>query len=71
MLLAAKCEQHNVAPRLLANADELDRLAAEDSPDIPVLSGWRREIFGADALLLKAGHITLGVDGKRIKLVRI
>ena len=71
VLLAAKCEQHNVAPRLLANADELDRLAAEDSPDIPVLSGWRREIFGADALLLKAGHITLGVDGKRIKLVRI
>ncbi|MDT7953278.1 MAG: ribonuclease D [Acetobacteraceae bacterium] len=71
VLLAAKCEHHNVAPRLLATADDIDRLASEDEPDIPVLSGWRREIFGEDALLLKAGHITLGVDGKRIKLVRV
>ena len=71
VLLAAKCEQHNVAPRLLATSDELDRLATEDEPDIPVLSGWRRDVFGADALLLKSGGITLGVDGKRIKLVRV
>ena len=71
VLLAAKCEHHNVAPRLLANSDELDRLASEDEPDIPVLTGWRREVFGEDALLLKSGSITLGVDGKRIKLVRV
>ncbi len=70
VLLAAKCEQHHVAPRLLASSDELDRLAAEPEPDIPALQGWRREVFGADALALKAGRITLGVDGKRIKLVR-
>lgn len=71
VLLAAKCEQHNVAPRLLASSDDLDRLAAEDEPDIPALSGWRRDVFGDDALLLKSGGITLGVDGKRIKLVRV
>ncbi len=71
VLLAAKCEHHNVAPRLLASSDDLDRLATEDAPDIPVLSGWRREVFGEDALLLKSGGITLGVDGKRIKLVRV
>jgi ribonuclease D len=70
VLLAAKCEQHNVAPKLLASADELDRLAAEEEPDIAVLQGWRRDVFGEDALALKAGRITLGVDGKRIKLVR-
>ncbi len=70
VLLAAKCEQHNVAPKLLASSEELDRLATEDEPDIPVLQGWRREVFGEDALALKAGRITLGVDGKRIKLVR-
>jgi ribonuclease D len=71
VLLAAKCEQHHVAPKLLASADELDRLAAEDAPDLPVLHGWRREVFGEDALALKAGRITLGVEGKRIKLVRV
>ena len=70
VLMAAKCEQHHVAPKLLASAEELDRLASEDEPDIPVLHGWRREVFGEDALALKSGRITLGVDGKRVKLVR-
>ncbi len=71
VLLAAKCEEHNVAPKLLASSDDLDRLAAEPEPDIPALQGWRRDMFGADALALKAGAITLGVDGKRIKLLRV
>ena len=70
VLLAAKCEAHNVAPKLLASGGDLDRLASEDEPDVPALHGWRRDVFGADALLLKSGGITLGVDGKRIKLVR-
>ena len=70
VLLAAKCEQHHVAPKLLASSEDLDRLASEPDPDVPALQGWRREMFGADALALKAGQITLGVDGKRIKLVR-
>ena len=71
VLLAAKCEEHNVAPKLLASSEEIDRLASEDAPDIPTLHGWRRDLFGADAQALKAGSITLGVNGKRIKLVRI
>ena len=70
VLLAAKCEQHNVAARLLASGDDLDRMATEDMPDVPAMTGWRRDMFGADALALKAGEITLGVQGKRVKLVR-
>jgi ribonuclease D len=70
VLLAAKCEQHHVAPKLVANSDDLDRIATEDAPDIPALSGWRRDVFGADALALKAGGVALGVDGKRIRLIR-
>ena len=71
VLLAAKCEEHNVAPKLLASSDDLDRLATEATPDIPALHGWRREMFGADALALKAGSITLGAEGKRVRLVRV
>ena len=70
VLLAAKCEEHNVAPKLLASSEDLDRLATETEPSIPAMQGWRRDMFGADALALKAGEITLGVDGKRIKLLR-
>jgi len=71
VLLAAKSEEHDVAPKLLASSEDLDRLATEDTPDIPALNGWRRDVFGADALALKDGQITLGVNGKRIKLVRL
>ena len=70
VLLAAKCEEHHVAPKLLASGDDLDRLATEDAPDVPALRGWRGEVFGADAQALKAGRISLGVDGKRVRLLR-
>ena len=69
VLLAAKCELHNVAPKLIANSEDIDRLAIEDEPDLPALHGWRREVFGNDALALKTGRIAVGVDGKRIKLI--
>ena len=62
MLLAAKCEQHHVAPKLVAGSDDIDRLATEDEPPIAALHGWRREVFGEDALALKAGRVSLGVE---------
>ncbi len=70
VLLAAKAEQHDVAARLLASSDEIDRLAVEDEPQIPALAGWRREVFGEEALALKRGEVSIGVDGRRIKLLR-
>ena len=70
VLLAEKAESHDVAPKLLASSDDIDRLAAEDEPDVPALHGWRRGVFGEDALALKLGSIALGVQGRRIKLIR-
>ncbi len=71
VLLAAKCEQHDVAPKLLASSDDIDRLATEDAPDIPALHGWRNTVYGADAMALKAGRIALGVDGRRIRILPV
>ena len=71
VLLAAKSEQHHVAPRLLASSDDIDRLATEDAPEIPALHGWRREVYGDDALALKQGRIALGVNGRRVKLIAL
>ncbi len=70
VLLAAKCEQHHVAAKLVASSDDIDRLAIEAAPDVPALHGWRHDVFGADAQALKAGGVALGVEGKRIKLIR-
>ncbi len=71
VLLAAKSEQHNVAARLVASSEDIDRLALEDDPAIPALHGWRREVFGEDALLLKQGRVALGVDGRRVKFIPV
>ncbi|TQF85286.1 ribonuclease D [Elioraea sp. Yellowstone] len=69
VLLAAKCDEHHVAQRLVASADDIERLASEDEPDIPALHGWRRRVFGEDALALKGGRVALAAEGRRIRLV--
>ncbi|SHJ07345.1 ribonuclease D [Roseomonas rosea] len=70
VLLAAKAEEHQVAPRLLASSDEIDRLATDAPGDLPALQGWRRKVFGADALALRDGDLALGVEGRRVRLIR-
>jgi ribonuclease D len=71
VLLAANAERHDVASRLVASSDDIDRLALEENPDIQALHGWRREVFGNDALLLKQGRMALGVDGRRVKFIPV
>ncbi|PZW42189.1 ribonuclease D [Humitalea rosea] len=69
VLLASKAEQHDVAPRLIANSEDLERLAAEPNPDVAALHGWRRVVFGEDAMALKSGKLALGVDGRKVRLI--
>ncbi len=58
-LLQLRCDAHGVAKSVVAKRAELDRIATEEDPDVPSLRGWRREIFGADALALCAGRLAL------------
>lgn len=71
VLLKTKCEAHDVAQKLVASADDLAAIAADDDADVPALTGWRRELFGEDALALKQGRLALTADRKRIRVVRI
>ena len=69
-LLRLKAEEAGVAARLVANADELDRLAA-GKRDAPVLRGWRNEVFGRDAVDLIEGRLALSLDGEHAKLLPV
>lgn len=71
VLLNARAEQNNVAPRLIASAEEIEALALENMEDNPALHGWRAEMFGADAQRLIRGEIALSAQGKRVKIVAI
>ena len=77
VLLKARCEENGVAQKLVASSDELERIAHDKSlreeaigEDPPAaLTGWRLEIFGRDALALKAGKIALTVRGEKLAIV--
>jgi len=66
VLLKAAAQQHGVAPRLIADADDLERIAVEDKPDVPALTGWRRELFGENALRLKRGELALSMKAGEV-----
>ncbi len=70
VLLKAKCESHGVAQKLVASSADLERIAAGDT-EVAALCGWRREIFGADALALKEGRLALSASRRRVKLIAL
>jgi ribonuclease D len=61
VMLKASAARHRVAPRLIADTEDLERIAIEKEPDVLALRGWRRELFGEDALRLKHGELALTV----------
>lgn len=65
MLLNIKGQMYNVAPKLIASKNDLELIAKNNHADVAALAGWRREIFGDDALLLKQGKIFIGYDGNK------
>jgi len=69
VLLKQRCEDFQVAQKLVASADDLEAIAADDNAPVRALSGWRREIFGKDALALKHGELALTAGKSRIELV--
>jgi ribonuclease D len=69
VLLRLKCEEHDVAQKLVASVADLERVAADDEAEVPALQGWRRQIFGETALQLKHGRIALSARGRKIRLL--
>lgn len=69
VLLKTKCEAEGVAQKLVASAADLELIAAADDAKVPALTGWRRTLFGEDALALKHGALALTAKGKRIALI--
>ncbi|MBV9859138.1 MAG: ribonuclease D [Alphaproteobacteria bacterium] len=71
VLLKQRCEDHQVAQKLVASADDIEAIAADDDAPVPALSGWRRDVFGNEALALKHGRLALTAGRNRIELVQL
>ena len=71
-LLRLRTEVEGIATRLVANARDIEQLAAfGEIADIDALKGWRREIFGQDALDMLRGKIALRLEGENVVAERL
>jgi ribonuclease D len=69
VLLRMTSEQHGVAAKVIATVEDLERIAVDDDADVAALTGWRRELFGEQAIALKHGRIALAVEKGRVTIV--
>ena len=66
-LLRLRTEYEDIAPRLVASAKDIEQIAAfGEKADVPALSGWRRDVFGNDALKMLRGEIALKLEGRKV-----
>ena len=70
VLLKAKTAESDVAQKLIASANELDAIAAGQR-DVAALRGWRKEVFGNDALRLCDGEIALTAKGEKVRIIEL
>ncbi|MBB6225980.1 ribonuclease D [Polymorphobacter multimanifer] len=71
LLLKIRSKEAGVAPRLIVRGDELDALAAGVRDGLPILTGWRHGIFGADALALVEGRLGFAVKNGKLMMSEI
>jgi ribonuclease D len=69
VLLRMVSEHHGVAAKVIATVEDLERIALDDRADVPALHGWRREMFGEQAIALKHGRLALAVHKGRVVAV--
>lgn len=70
LLLKIRSREINVAPRLIVRTEELERLAAGERDGLELLTGWRYEQFGHDALDLVEGRLAFAVVNGKLKMTR-
>lgn len=69
VLLRMVAERNAVAAKVIATADDIERIAADDNADVPALKGWRRELYGESAIALKHGKLALAVEDSKVVTV--
>lgn len=70
VLLKAVAAQHDVAAKLIATTDDLEKIALSDRADVPALSGWRRDMFGNLALAIKKGEVALTIENGGVAVIQ-
>ena len=71
VLLKALAAEQGIAEAIVATAEDIERMAMDFDADVPLLRGWRREVFGEDLLRLCRGEVAVAVAGRRVVSVEL
>jgi ribonuclease D len=71
LLLKIRARESGIAPKLIARSEDLEALAAGERAGLPLLEGWRLDLFGRDALALCEGRLCFTVERGRPRLARV
>ncbi|MBE8190949.1 MAG: ribonuclease D [Alphaproteobacteria bacterium] len=69
VLLKHCSDENEVAPKLIGNVADLERIACDGEPKVASMRGWRFEVFGQHALALKSGKLALSTADDKIVLI--
>ena len=70
-LLRLRAEAAGVAPRLIANAEDIEKLAAGEDDEVGALHGWRNEVFGRDAIAMRRGDLAIALENGEAVVVEL
>ena len=69
LALKVVCEREGLAPKLVATSSDIEAVAEDDAADVPLMHGWRRELFGDLALAIKRGEAVIGFKKGRATVI--
>ncbi len=70
VLLRLIAEREGVAAKVVATTEEVEQIAASgEEAEVPALHGWRRDVFGNEALRLLRGEVGLAFQDRRITAI--
>ncbi|MGE0773531.1 MAG: HRDC domain-containing protein, partial [Sphingomonadaceae bacterium] len=71
LLLKVRSREADVAPKLIARGEDLEAIAGGQRDGLGLLSGWRYDVFGKDALALVEGRLAFSVRDGRMVMTEI
>lgn len=71
VLLKYCADQADIAPRLLANASDIDSIASGELEGVPAMKGWRHRIFGRHAEAMLRGELALTFREEGVQVIEL
>lgn len=67
VILEKRSQENNIAPSIIATTSDLEKIS-NGSEDVKCLFGWRKDIFGNDAISFLNGNISISMNKSKVKI---